>query len=163
MSFDIAVGVIQQQMNDCSSQLYKTVPSLFTGTGTSPQYPGISMKWQATQPPDFDLSQPPPAFNLHYPNLYVALTQPDNEQTTFNLDVTVTCQLTITDNKVQFAANSATCEPLKDSMENFFAQNLVLPQILSSAKTTMAGLTIPPPNMPGIPLSDVVASSDGHE
>jgi hypothetical protein len=158
MSFDLAVGVNQQQMNDCSQQLYNSVPSLFTGSGTSPQYPGITMKWQATQAPGFDLSQPAPVFNLHYPNLYVALMQTDNEQTTFNLDVTVSCEITMSDNKVQFAATGASCEPLQDKTENFFAQTLVLPQILSSAKKAMAGLTIPPPDMPGIPLSPVVAS-----
>ena len=159
MSFDVAVGVNQQQMNNCSQQLFTSVPSLFTGKGNSPNYPGINMTWQALQAPTFDLTLAAPAFNMHYPNLNVVLSMPDNEQTVFNLNnVTISCQLTVSGNNVQLSAKSASCDPLTDKLENFFAQNLVLPGVLASANTALNGLSIPPPNMPGVALSPLAAS-----
>ncbi|TCJ13567.1 hypothetical protein EPD60_12275 [Flaviaesturariibacter flavus] len=56
MSYDIAIGVQQQQLNTCSQQLYSRVPGLFQGQGSNPKFPGITMTWSASAAPTFNLS-----------------------------------------------------------------------------------------------------------
>lgn len=192
MSFDVAVGVNQQQLNACSQQLYGNIPNLFQGSGSDPKYPGITMTWQATQAPLFNLSptaasvaalretavsntteehaellnEPAfqaalanaPAFDVNFPNLQIILKQADNEQTVLNLNVTLGCLLSVSGGNLQLAASSATYQPLKDPIEDFFARSLVMPQLLASANKALAGLSIPPPDMPGIQLSPIAAT-----
>lgn len=194
MPFDVAVGVSQQQLDLCSAQLFTRIPDLFAGSGTSDQFPGITMTWAATVPPVFNLSpakaiveglheqaaalhsandlQLPaevlsaamaqnPAFDVIFPNLQITLKQPDNEQTVLNLHVTLSCLLSVSGNNLTLAASSATFAPLKDPMEQFFASKVVMPQLLAASNKALAGLSIPPPDMPGIRLSPIAATVAG--
>lgn len=56
MSFDIAIGVNQSQLNASCQALMNAVPNLFGGQGTVTAFPGITVSWQATQPPIFNLA-----------------------------------------------------------------------------------------------------------
>jgi hypothetical protein len=194
MPFDVAVGVSQQQLDLCSAQLFTRIPDLFQGSGTSDQFPGITMTWAATAPPTFNLSpskstvealheqaaamhsnndlQLPqevlqaavaqsPAFDVIFPNLQITLKQPNNEQTVLNLNVTLSCLLSVSGNNLTLAASSASFTPLKDPMEQFFASKVVMPQLLTASNKALAGLSIPPPDMPGIKLSPIAATVAG--
>lgn len=99
-----------------------------------------------------------PAFDVNFPSLNITLTQGDNEQTQLDLDVTLSCLLSVSGNDVKLAASDASFKPLPDPMQNFFANNLVVPQLLAAANKALTGLSIPPPDMPGIQLSPIVAT-----
>lgn len=196
MPFDVAVGVSQQQLDQCSAELFVKIPDLFQGSGTAPQFPGISMNWAATVAPTFNLSPsrstvealhqqaaaafpnddlqkqiPPaffaqaigqnPAFDVMFPNLQITLTQSGGEKTVLNLDVTLSCLLSVSGNNLTLAATSATFKPLSDPMQQFFASKVVMPQLLVAANKGLAGLSIPPPDMPGIQLSPIAATVAG--
>jgi hypothetical protein len=193
MSFDVAVGVSQHQLNNCSAQLFTRIPTLFSGDGTADKFPGITMHWAATQAPTFNLSPTKaavealhqqafeihseglqalaiphealaaaaanlPAFDVIFPNLQITLKQSNGEQTVLNLNVTLSCLLSVSGNDLKLAASSASFAPLQDPMQQFFASNVVMPQLVTAANKALAGLSIPPPQMPGIQLSPIAAT-----
>lgn len=106
--------------------------------------------------------QAAPTFDVNFYGLSIALTQGDNEQTQLDLDVTLSCLLSIAGNQLKLAASKASFKPLPDPMQNFFASNLVMPQLLAAANKALTGLSIPPPDMPGIQLSPIVATIQDH-
>ncbi|THU34882.1 hypothetical protein FAM09_23095 [Niastella caeni] len=182
MSFDIAVGVNQRQLNQCSQDLVASVPGLFSGSGSDPSYPGISMTWNTIEAPVFNLS---PAgftigpkqeivktgmqfftdqlapFDVNFSNLQIILEQKDGDKIQLNINVTLSCFLYVLDNKLNLGIDHASYEHLPDPMENIFVSKYVMPQLLDVAAETLAGLSIPSPDLAGITLSPIVATIEG--
>lgn len=165
MIFDVAVGVNQQQLDQCCLDFFTSIPGLFKGAGADPSYPDINMNWQAMLPPLFNLqpdNSKPGDFNVNLPDLQVILTQSDGESTQFNLNVTLSCAIATVNNMLQLNVNDAGYAPLTDPIENYFVNKFVIPQLLNITSQMLAGLSIPSPNMPGIPLSPIAGTiADG--
>lgn len=169
MPFDVAVGVSQQQLDLCSTQIFVKIPDLFQGSGTATQFPGITMNWAATAAPTFNLSPDKApaaagnaAFKVIFPNLKITLQRASKEQTVLNLqDVKLACQLSVSGNNLTLTAISATFTPQSDPLNQIFVGKVVIPQLIAAANKGLTGLSIPPPDMPGISLSPIAATVAG--
>lgn len=105
-----------------------------------------------------------PTFAMEFPA--VAMTLVPTTGASYQLaltGVTASCSLQVSGNTISFVPQQLSADPLPNSTDQFFVTSVILPMLLGSLTSLLAGLTIPPFNLQGIALSSpAISILDGY-
>jgi hypothetical protein len=92
-----------------------------------------------------------PTFEIILPT--VALTLSNGTTTKLTLALTAQCYLENGPNTISFVPYAVTASQQQDPVTNYLVQHVVLPNVLTMLTQLLSGVTIPPIQVSGIPLS----------
>ncbi len=93
------------------------------------------------------------SFSVTFPDLSFTFGSKDEPPIELVTDITVLCVVTVDGGNVAFAAIAATAPKQPTVGAQFVVDTFILPTIKTSANSLFAGLTIPPLDIPGVPLT----------
>lgn len=101
-----------------------------------------------------------PSFTLSLPA--VAITLSNGVTTTLTLPFVASCSINVSGNAISFTPYAVATQQQSDPVQNYLVQNIVVPAVSSLLTSVLSGITIPPIEIAGTPLSTPAVAVAGN-